>query len=134
MARIVKEIEVAGRRLKALFDTGSLHSYIKAEFPLPASRRVTPISVGLGGTVRRLDERCDLTATIDGLEFDVTAYAVDELGETEHGDLDAIIGALTMEEWYIKLDPYTGELDLSSLREREFTEYSIGGTCLTEAE
>ena len=132
MARIVKEIEVAacpfdrrGRRLKALFDTGSLRSYIKAEFRPPASRKVTPITVGLGGRVRRLDERCDLTATIDGLELDMTAYTVDELGETEHGRLDAIIGGLTMEEWYIKLDPHTGELDLSGLRKREFTEYSI---------
>jgi len=96
MARIVKEIEVAGRGLKALFDTGSLRSYIKAEFRFPASRRVTPITVGLGGTVRRLDQRCDLTITIDGLELDMTAYAVDELGETEHGRLEAIIGALTI--------------------------------------
>jgi len=134
MARIVKEIEVAGRRWKALFDTGSLRSYIKAEFRLPASRKVTPITVGLGGTVRRLDERCDLTVTIDGLELDMTAYTVDELGETEHGHLDAIIGGLTMEEWYIKLDPHTGELDLSGLRKREFTEYSIGKMCLAEAE
>lgn len=53
----------------------------------------------------------------------MTAYIVDELGETEHGPLDAIIGALTMEEWYIKLDPHTGELDLSGLRKREFAEY-----------
>jgi len=55
MSRIVKDIEVDGRNLKAL-----------------------------------------------GLEFDMTAYIVKELGETEHGPLDAIIGALTMEEWYIK--------------------------------
>jgi len=79
--------------------------------------------VGLGGKTRHLDERCDLTATIDGLEFDMTAYLVEELGETEHGALDAIIGALTMEEWVIKLDPRTGELDLSGLRKREFIEY-----------
>ena len=123
MARIVKEIEVAGRKLRALFDSGSLRSYIKAEFRPPTSRKVTPITVGLGGKVRRLDERCDLTVTIDGLEFDMTAYAVDELGETEQGPLDAIVGALTMEEWYIKLDPRTGELDLSGLRKREFIEY-----------
>jgi hypothetical protein len=28
-----------------------------------------------------------------------------------------------MEEWYIKLDPRSGELDLSGIRRREFTEY-----------
>jgi hypothetical protein len=44
------------------------------------------------------------------------AYVVNDLGETEYGRLDAIVGALTMEEWYIKLDPRRGELDLSGLR------------------
>lgn len=125
MSRIVKEIGVEGRQLRALFDTGSLRSYVKAEFRPPATRRVSPITVGLGGTVRQLDERCDFTARIDGLEFDMTAYVVEELGETEHGPLDLLVGALTMEEWYIKLDPQKGELDLSGLRRREFTEYPI---------
>ncbi len=125
MSRIVKEIGVEGRQLRALFDTGSLRSYVKAEFRPAATRRVSPITVGLGGTVRQLDERCDFTARIDGLEFDITAYVVEELGETEHGPLDLLVGALTMEEWYIKLDPQQGELDLSGLRRREFTEYPI---------
>ena len=125
MSRIVKETGVEGRQLRALFDTGSLRSYVKAEFRPPATRRVSPITVGLGGTVRQLDERCDFTARIDGLEFDITAYVVEELGETEHGPLDLLVGALTMEEWYIKLDPQQGELDLSGLRRREFTEYQI---------
>ncbi|MBM4465399.1 MAG: hypothetical protein FJ014_07605 [Chloroflexi bacterium] len=101
----------------------SLRSYITAEFRPPVSRKVSPITVGLGGVVRRLDERCDLTATIDGLEFDMMAYVVKDLGETEYGRLDAIVGALIMEEWYIKLHPRRGELDLSEPRKREFTEY-----------
>lgn len=125
MARVVRDIQVGGKGLRALFDTGSLRSYVRAEFRPPSTRKVAPITVGLGGVVRRLDERCDLTARIDGLEFDMTAYIVDELGETEYGRLDAIIGALTMEEWYIKVDPRVGELDLSGLRKREFTEYLI---------
>lgn len=126
MSRIVKEIAVNGHTLKALFDTGSLRSYVTAEFRPPATRKVSPITVGLGGSVRQLDERSDFTAKIDDLEFDITAYIVDELGETEHGRLDALVGALTMEEWYIKLDPQRGELDLSGLRKREFTEYPSG--------
>lgn len=127
MARIVKEIQVDGRRLKALFDTGSLRSYAREEFRPAGSRRVSPVTVGMGGTFRHLDERCDLTAQIDGLEFDMTAYIVPELGQTEHGPLDAIVGALTMEEWWIKLDPHTQELDLSGLRKREFTEFLEAG-------
>lgn len=126
MSRIVKEIAVDGHTLRALFDTGSLRSHVRAEFRPPATRKVSPITVGLGGSVRQLDERSDFTAKIDGLEFDMTAYIVEELGETEHRRLDALVGALTMEEWYIKLDPQGGELDLSGLRRREFTEYPSG--------
>ena len=51
------------------------------------------------------------------------AYIIQGPGDTEHGPLDVVAGALTMEEWYIKLDARTGELDLSGLRKREFTEY-----------
>ena len=123
MSRIVKEIGVEGRQLRALFDTGSLRSYVTVESRPSVTRKGRPISVGLGGTVRQLDERCDFTATIDDLEFDMTAYVVQELGETEHGRLDVLVGALTMEEWYIKLDPQKGELDLSGLRKGEFTEF-----------
>lgn len=123
MSRIVKQVRVDGMSLRALFDTGSLRSYITSEFRPPSTRRVPPVTVGLGGEVRRLDERCDVTASIEGLEFDMTAYVVDELGDTEHSRLDAIVGALTMEEWWIKLDPKTGELDLTGLRRSEFTEY-----------
>lgn len=49
MARIVKEVEVGGRNLRTLFDTGSLRSYIEAEFRPPSARNVKPITVGLGG-------------------------------------------------------------------------------------
>ena len=125
MTRIVKDVNVNGRTLRALFDTGSRRSYVRAEFRPPTTRKVSPITVGLAGLVRQLDERSDFTARIDDLEFDITAYMVDELGETEHGRLDLLVGALTMEEWYIKLDPQKGDLDLSGLRKREFTEFTV---------
>ena len=124
MGRIVRDIEVAGKQLRALFDTGSLNSYITMEFAPDTRRPAVPITVGLGGSARRLNERCDLTATVEGLAFDMTAYVVDRLGDTEHGRLDAIVGALTMEQWWIKLDPQAGTLDLTQLRRREFTEYA----------
>lgn len=123
MGRIVYEIEVADKKIKALFDTGSLRSYILSKFRPPTARKVSPIRVALGGRTIMLDERCDLTARIDGLEFDFTAYLIEEIAETEYGPIDAIIGALTMEEWLIKLDPQNKTLDLSGLRRREFTEF-----------
>ena len=124
MSRIVRQIQVEGRSLNALFDTGPVRPYITAGSQPAVTRRSTPISVAFGGRARRLDDRCDFPAVIDGLEFDITAYVIDELGETEFGRLDVIIGAPTMEEWWIKLDPHNNELDLSSLRRREFTEFA----------
>jgi hypothetical protein len=64
-----------------------------------------------------------LTASINGLDFDVNAYVLDKIGESENGDIDIIIGALTMEMWWIKIDPKKGTLDISHLKKREFTEF-----------
>ena len=100
MSRIVQEIEVGGKRLKALFDTGSARSYIRSEFQPPTTGKVPPIRIGLGGRVVRTDQRCVATAKIDGLEFDFSAYLIDEIGETEYGRIDAIIGAINEREGY----------------------------------
>lgn len=123
MGRIVRDIEIEGRKARALFDSGSLRSYIRAEVRPSLSWRVVPVTVGLGGDVKILDEQCAVNGKIEGLDFSMTAYVVKEIGETEFGTLDAIVGALTMEEWYIKLDPKAGELDLTGLRRREFQEF-----------
>ncbi|MEW6095496.1 MAG: hypothetical protein AB1567_03075 [bacterium] len=123
MARIVQKIQINGRELNALFDTGSLRSYICKEFEPPNTRKVPSIHVSIGGRTLNLDRRCDVSAMINGLEFDLSAYIIDELGEIEEGCIDALIGALCMEEWWIKLDPKSRTLDLSNLRRREFTEY-----------
>jgi hypothetical protein len=125
MARIIQKIQIYGRELKALFDTGSLRSYICQEFEPPNTRKVPPIHVSIGGRTLHLDKRCDVTALINGLEFDFSAYIVDELGETEEGRIDVLIGALCMEEWWIKIDPKSKTLNLSYLKRREFTEYLI---------
>lgn len=125
MARIVQKIQINGRELNALFDTGSLRSYICKEFEPPNTRKVPSIRVSIGGKTLNLDRRCDVSAVINGLEFDFSAYIVDELGEIEEAHIDALIGALCMEEWWIKLDPKSRTLDLSNLRRREFTEYLI---------
>ncbi len=82
-----------------------MRSYILGKFRLTTTRRVSPIRVGLGGKTILLDDRCDLSARIDGLGFDFTGYLVDEFCETEHGPIDGVIGAFAMEEWMIKLDP-----------------------------
>ena len=124
MSRIVRQIQVEGQTLNAMFDTGAVRSYVArgAQHSTGLIRRATPVTVGLGRRERRLEERCDFAATIEGLDFDITAYVIDESVDTEFGRVDVIVGALTMEEWWIKLDPANNEIDLSMLRRREFTE------------
>jgi hypothetical protein len=52
------------------------------------------------------------------------AHPVEELGYDERGRrIDAIVGALTMEDWVLIPDPKTGKIDLTVLRKREFTEF-----------
>ncbi len=123
MGRIVHEIEVDGKNLKALFDTGSIRSYIRSEFRPEVTHKVPPIHVALGGQELTLTQRCDIVATIEGLGFAFNAYPIDEIGVIEEGRLDVLIGVLCMEEWDIKLDPTNRTLDLTGLRRREFTEF-----------
>jgi len=123
VGRIVYEIEVEGKKLKALFDTGSVRSYIRSELKPDVTHKVPPIHVALGSKELILTERCDIVATIEGLGFAFNAYPIDEIGEIEEGRLDVLIGVLCMEEWYIKLDPVNKTIDLTGLKRREFTEY-----------
>jgi hypothetical protein len=77
----------------------------------------------LGGQEIEIAEVCLIEGTIEGLSFFTDAVPVAELGEADGHRLDAIIGARTMEQWEIRLDPSTGELDLEGLRRREFKEW-----------
>jgi hypothetical protein len=124
MGRIIKEIEVEGRALNALFDTGATNTYITREFAPPVVVPLRqPFRVGLGGEPRELRETCILQGKIEGLDFATDGYIVDGLGVADGKRLDMIIGVTTMEKWDIRLHPKTGELDLEGLRRREFTEY-----------
>jgi len=62
--------------------------------------------------------------TMDGLEFDREAHPVEEIGVDERGKrIEAIIGALGMENWELISDPKAGSIDLTVLRKREFIEF-----------
>lgn len=126
MARIIKEIEIEGRSVIALFDTGSIHTYVRAEFLLNVPKRIItrPYRVALGGKEIEVRELCVALRKIDGLEFDAEAVPIDEIGRADGHELDVIIGVLTMAKWEIKIDPKNQELDLEGLRRREFTEFA----------
>jgi len=125
MGRIVKQIEIEGQPATALFDTGANYTYVRADLVQNAPRRrmSPPITVAFGGQEIEIREVCLVEGKIEGLPFLTDAVPVAELGEADGHRLDAIIGARTMKQWEIRLDPSTGELDLEGLRRREFKEW-----------
>jgi hypothetical protein len=125
MARIIKTIEIEDQPAVTLFDTGALYTYVRAALVRDAPRRamITPARVGLGGREIEIRECCILQGKIEGLDFLTDAVPVEGLGRADGHELDALIGARTMEQWEIGLDPRTGVLNLEGLRRREFTEF-----------
>jgi len=125
MSRIIKEIEIEGKPGIALFDTGAIHTYIRSRFlsDVPKRTIVKPYKVASGGKEIEVREVCVALGKIEGLEFDAEAVPIDQIGKADGHELDAIIGALTMEKWEMKIDPKTQEVDLEGLRRREFTEF-----------
>jgi hypothetical protein len=123
--RIIKEVEIEGKRARALFDTGSFHSYVSRRFleGVPLHRLVQPYKVALGGRKIEVRESCLFNGKIEGLDFSTWGIPIDGLGAVDGKNIDALIGASTMEEWEIIPNPKDGTLDLSGLRRREFTEY-----------
>jgi hypothetical protein len=125
MARIIKTIEIEGQPAVALFDSGAVYTYVRSTLVRGApGRPVTqPARVALGGKDIEIRELRLIEGKIEGLDFFADAVPIDDIGHADGQELDALIGALTMERWEIKLDPKTGTLDLEGLRRREFTEF-----------
>jgi hypothetical protein len=125
MSRVIKTIEIEGRPVKALFDTGAFHSYVIRKYleGVPMRSVTKPYEVALGGETIEIRERALVNGKIEGLDFDTSVVPVDSLGKANGHDLDAMIGAITMEAWEITLNPKDGSLGLEGLRRREFTEY-----------
>lgn len=124
MARTFKEIEVEGKKAYAPFDADSIRSYVRNEFASEVKRKIKPLDVGLGGRIHRIKETSLIVCSIEGLKFDIEAHPVEDLGRDEGGRrMDAVIGALAMEKWALTPNPKTGEIDLTALKKREFTEY-----------
>lgn len=125
MSRVIKTIEIDGQPVKALFDTGAFNTYVLRKFleNAPVRSVAKPYDVALGGETIKIRERALVNGKIEGLDFDTSVVPVDSLGKANGHDLDAIIGAITMEAWEITVNPKDGSLGLEGLRRREFTEY-----------
>ena len=127
MSRVIKTIEIEGEPAKALFDTGAFHSYVLRKYVAGVPNRLVPVAkpynVALGGETIHITERALVNGKIEGLDFDTSVIPVESLGKANGHDLDAIIGAVTMEVWEITVNPGDGTLGLEGLKRREFTEY-----------
>lgn len=125
MGRLIKTIEIEGQPVKALFDTGAFHSYVLRKYlkSVPMRSVAKPYDVALGGETIEIRERALVNGKIEGLDFDTSVVPVDSLGKANGHNLDAIIGAITMEAWEITVNPRDGSLGLEGLKRREFTEY-----------
>ena len=127
MSRVIKTIEIEGQPAKALFDTGAFHTYVLRRYldavPNAVLPVVVPYEVSLGGETFVVKEQALINGEIEGLGFNTSAVPVKSLGKANGHDLDAIIGAITMEPWEITVDPKDGSLGLEGLKRREFTEY-----------
>src|SRR3977135_871650 len=118
MSRVIKTIEIEGQPVKALFDTGAFHSYVLRQYleNVPMRSVAKPYEVALGGETMKIRERALINGKIEGLDFDTSVVRVDSLGKANGHDLDAIIGAITMEVWEITVTPKEGSLRLQGIR------------------
>lgn len=127
MARVIKTIEIEGKPAKALFDTGTFHTYVLRSYVETIPNRLVsvtvPYEVSLGGETFEVREQALINGKIEGLGFDTIVVPIGSLGKANGHDLDAIIGAITMEAWEITVNPKDGSLGLEGLKRREFTEY-----------
>lgn len=125
MSRIIRTIEIEGQPATVLFDTGATYSYVRTSLTTGAPRTTVPVPprVALAGKIIQINELCFIRGKIEGLDFVSEAVPIDDIGRADGQELDALIGARTMEQWEIKLDPKSGTLDLEGLRRREFTEF-----------
>jgi len=125
MGRVIKTIEIEGLPVKALFDTGAFHSYVLRRYVTDSPTQVVskPYEVALGGETFEVREHSLVNGKIEGLDFNTMVVPIDSLGRANGHDLDAIIGAITMEAWEITVNPKDGTLGLEGLKRREFTEY-----------
>lgn len=125
MSRVIKTIEIEGRPVKALFDTRAFHSYVLRRYleAVPMRSVTKPYEVALGGETIKIKERALINGKIEGLDFNTMVVPINSLGKANGHDLDAIIGAITMEAWEITVNPKDGTLGLEGLERRRLTEY-----------
>jgi hypothetical protein len=125
MGRIRCEIDVEGRSLWTLFDSGARNSYITraAAAGLDVKSLRQPRRALLGGGAHDVNAACLVQAEIEGHPLEFQASVIDEIGTDEEGrTIDVLLGALAMQLWGIRLDPPNERLDFTHYT-RDFLEF-----------
>jgi hypothetical protein len=114
MGRARTTSKLNGKQRWTLFDSGSRNTYIAqaAAKGLERKRLRTPATAILGGKTHRINQVCVLMAEIEGHPVHTLARVIDEIGADEDGrPIEILFGALSMQEWGIRLDLPKERLD-----------------------
>jgi hypothetical protein len=125
VGRIRTFSKLNGKKLWTLFDSGSRNTYIAkaAAKGLKRQRLPVPKHALLGGKTHRIEEMCAISADIEGHSVDTLARVIDDIGQDEDGKpIDILFGALSMQEWGIRLDVPKERLDWTHYT-KEFVEF-----------
>ena len=130
MSRIFQELEVKGKKLLTLFDTGSDITYVAKDALSKGihCEKMQERTYHLASETHKITQSCILPIKLDGQDFVIQAFVVNSIGggrkpmETNR-KIDLLFGAVMMEEWDIKLDPKKKKLDISGLKKREFVSF-----------
>jgi hypothetical protein len=125
MGRIRQMIAVDGRKCWTLFDSGARNTYVIPSVAEVLKTSTTPrtIRTALGGTIKETNTEAVLHAEIEGHPISTYALVINHIGNDEDGNpIEILFGALSMQQWGIKLNPPEEKLDLSNYPE-EFVEF-----------
>lgn len=125
MGRIKKNIKIGDKDYWTLFDSGAKNTYVIEDVAsnLPTFDLPEPSSVSLGGKVHNVVKDCRLVCKVEGYNILAHARVLDEIGlDEDDKKIEVLLGALTMQEWGIRLNLEDEELDMSHYP-KEFIEF-----------
>lgn len=110
MSRPFVEIELKGKRLNTILDTGAWNSYIRREFAKEFPKApVEPFEVKLGGKLLKFKEVSIVTGFVKDTykrkyRFTELFFEVSDLGEENGRQIDVLLGSGILEKWGADID------------------------------
>jgi len=110
MARPLVEVEIEGKKLNAVLDTGSRRSYIRKEWAKDSPKSpVEPFTVMLGGKTFSFNEARIVAGFVKDTSerkyrFTELLFELEDIGEEDGKRIDVLFGARTLEDWGTVID------------------------------